>query len=255
MKKQTIKEIKEKLALITDEKDPFLLELQADERKGVQAALKNWQKKKKAIEALETRFITMNQYEDQGRAAGYEAIAGIDEVGRGPLAGPVVAAAVILEATEPILGLDDSKKLSAVKRDELFQEIHEKAKGIGLGIISAETIDRVNILEATKLAMLKAVNDLSMAPDHLLVDAMTLPTDIPQQAVIKGDMNSNSIAAASIIAKVTRDRLMADYDEEYPGYEFLSNVGYGTKAHLEGLKKYGATPIHRRTFSPVTKYI
>ncbi len=255
MKKQTIKEIKEKLAWITDEKDPFLLELQADERKGVQAALKKWQKKQKETEALEARFITMNQYEDRGHAAGYEAIAGIDEVGRGPLAGPVVAAAVILEATEPILGLDDSKKLSAVKRDELFQEIHEKAKGIGLGIISAETIDRVNILEATKLAMLKAVNDLSMAPDHLLVDAMTLPTDIPQQAVIKGDMNSNSIAAASIIAKVTRDRLMADYDEEYPGYEFLSNVGYGTKAHLEGLKKYGATPIHRRTFSPVTKYI
>jgi ribonuclease HII len=255
MKKQTIKEIKEKLALITDEKDPFLLELQADERKGVQAALEKWQKKKKAIEALETRFITMNQYETQGHADGYEAIAGIDEVGRGPLAGPVVAAAVILDTTEPILGLDDSKKLSAIKRNELFQEIQEKAKGIGLGIISAENIDHVNILEATKLAMLKAVSDLSMAPDYLLVDAMTLPTEIPQQAVIKGDMNSNSIAAASIIAKVTRDRLMAEYDKKYPGYEFLSNVGYGTKAHLEGLEEYGATPIHRRTFSPVNKYI
>src|SRR5699024_580808 len=154
-----------------------------------------------------------------------------------------------------ILGLDDSKRLSATKRNELFQEIQEKAKGIGLGIISAENIDRVNILEATKLAMLKAVSDLSTAPDDLLVDAMTLPTEIPQQAVIKGDMNSNSIAAASIIAKVTRDRLMAEYDKKYPGYEFLSNVGYGTKAHLEGLEEYGATPIHRRTFSPVNKYI
>ena len=255
MKKWTIKEIKEKLKLITDENDPILLQLQQDERKGVQAALKSWQKRQQASQALEERFTIMDQYEARNRAAGYKAIAGIDEVGRGPLAGPVVAAAVILDATHPILGLDDSKKLSVTKRHELFEEIHEKAQGIGLGIVPAESIDRVNILEATKLAMLEAVSNLSMTPDFLLVDAMTLQTEIPQQSVIKGDMNSNSIAAASIIAKVTRDRLMENYDKEYPGYEFLNNVGYGTKAHLEGLRKYGVTSIHRRTFSPVNKYI
>lgn len=251
MKKLTIKEIKEKLAFIDDKKDPFLIELLKDERKGVQTALKQWQKKQAGIQALKDRFVHMNKYENEVQHAGYSRIAGIDEVGRGPLAGPVVSAAIILDPNQPIIGLNDSKKLSLGKRLELFKEINEKAQAIGIGIVTAAEIDRLNILQATKLSMNKAVANLSTAPDFLLVDAETIETHIPQQAIVKGDMNSNSIAAASIIAKVTRDQMMAEYSVKYPGYDFSSNVGYGTRAHLEGLEKLGVTPIHRQSFAPV----
>jgi ribonuclease HII len=251
MKKLTIKEIKETLKTIDDEKDPLLLQLKNDERKGVQTALKQWQKRQEAKQALKERFTRMNRYENEARRAGYLNIAGIDEVGRGPLAGPVVSAAVLLDPKRPILGLNDSKKLSLKQRTELFAEINEKALAVGLGIGTSAEIDQYNILEATKLSMNKAILDLAISPDFLLIDAETIETPLPQKAVIKGDLNSNSIAAASIVAKVTRDLMMEEYEDEYPGYGFSSNVGYGTKEHIKGLETLGATPIHRKSFAPV----
>lgn len=255
MKKLTIKEIKEKLHLIEQAGDPFLEELKLDVRKGAQTALKQWQKKQDLIQLEIYQFHEKNEFELAGLNAGYQSIAGIDEVGRGPLAGPVVAAAVILDPEVPIYGLDDSKKLSLSKKNQLFDEINKKAIAVGIGIVSAEEIDRLNILQATKKAMNLAVERLPVIPDFLLVDAVKLNNPIPQEIIIKGDLRSNSIAAASIIAKVTRDRMMEEYDEEYPGYGFASNAGYGTKEHLLGLESYGATAIHRRSFSPVPKYL
>lgn len=255
MKKLTIKEIKERLLQIDDFEDPFIIKCQNDERKGVQNALNQWQKTQEKKQLLIDRYHEKNIFEIEGINAGYTLVAGVDEVGRGPLAGPVVSAAVILDASKPIYGLDDSKKLSLAKRNELFDEIHQKALAIGIGIVTADEIDRSNILRATKQAMVMAINELDIQPDLLLVDAETLNISIPQKAIIKGDSKSNSIAAASIVAKVTRDRMMSEYDLEYPGYGFGSNAGYGTKVHLEGLEKYGATPIHRKSFSPVTNYL
>lgn len=254
MKRPTIKKIKEQLATIQSVNDPFIKQIAFDERKGVQNALKRWMKRQEKKEALKDRFHEMNQYENKAREKGYQLIAGIDEVGRGPLAGPVVAAAVILNTTTPILGLNDSKKLSEAKRNELYGEIHEKATAIGIGIVSAEKIDQTNILKATKLAMKEAVEQLAVPVDYLLIDAETVEIPIPQQALIKGDSLSNSIAAASIIAKVTRDRMMIEYNSLFPGYGFDSNVGYGTKKHLDGLEKNGPTPIHRKTFAPVSNF-
>lgn len=255
MKKPTIKEIKKQLLTIDSVDDPFIKQCQEDERKGVQTALKQWVRSKEAEQALKVRFRKMNRYEDKAREVGYQFIAGIDEVGRGPLAGPVVASAVILDKNQPILGLNDSKKLSLTKRNDLFEEIQNKAAAIGIGIISAERIDQTNILKATKLAMIEAVEKLTIKADYLLIDAESLKIPIDQQSIIKGDMNSNSIAAASIIAKVTRDNIMTEYDKMYPGYGFDSNVGYGTKVHLEGLEKNGPTPIHRKTFAPVSNFL
>ena len=177
-----------------------------------------------------------------------QAICGIDEVGRGPFAGPVVAAAVILSKDCDILYLNDSKKLSEKKRELLYDEIYEKAVAIGIGMSSEKVIDEINILQATYKAMQQAISKLSVKPDLLLNDA-----DIEQVPIIKGDAKSASIAAASIVAKVTRDRMMKEYDAVYPGYDFAKNKGYGTKAHIEGIKKQGICDIHRRTF--VKKYI
>ncbi|HLR91536.1 MAG TPA: ribonuclease HII [Atopostipes sp.] len=252
---KTIHEIKEELKLINDPDDPFLIHLKTDERKGVQTALKQWYKKHEAEQMLYQQYQKMNQYENQARYHGYQWIAGIDEVGRGPLAGPVVSAAVMLDSDEMILGLNDSKKLSLKKRNELFTEIKEKALAIGIGIVKASEIDRLNILEASKLAMHEAITQLEKQPEALLVDAVKLDTTIPQMTIVKGDMKSNSIAAASIIAKVTRDEMMVEYDEQYPGYGFANNAGYGTKEHLLGLQELGPTPIHRQSFSPVKKYL
>lgn len=253
--KMTVTEIKEKLQQVTDPEDAFLLFCQADERKGVQLAVKQWHKRQEAKKELYNRYQRMNQFEEEAYASGYQFIAGIDEVGRGPLAGPVVSAAVILDKNNQIFGLNDSKKLSLKMRNQFFSEINKKAIAIGIGIISAEEIDRYNILEATKLAMNKAVANLSKQPELLFVDAVRLQTSIPQQTIIKGDLKSNSIAAASIIAKVTRDQMMVEYDTKYPGYGFANNAGYGTKEHLEGLELLGITPIHRHSFSPVKKYL
>lgn len=250
----TINEIKEKLQRVTDTDDDFLLACLEDERKGVQLAVKQWQKRQEAKQKLFDRYQRMNQIEESF-ATTYSYIAGIDEVGRGPLAGPVVAAAVILDRNKQILGLNDSKKLSLTKRIDLFSKINKQAVAIGIGTVSAKEIDQHNILQATKMAMKQAVLNLNKEPELLLVDAVELQTSIPQQTIVKGDLKSNSIAAASIIAKVTRDEMMIEYDKEYPGYGFANNAGYGTKEHLEAIKHQGITPIHRRSFSPVKKYI
>ena len=197
----------------------------------------------------EAKYKAMSAYEDMLRESGVQWIAGIDEAGRGPLAGPVVAAAVILDPKQPVYGVDDSKKLSPKRRAALKLEIEQKAIAIGVGIVDVETIDRINILQATKQAMREAIAKLSPAPEHLLLDAVTLEDlNIKQQAIIKGDALSVSIAAASIIAKETRDDMMRAYDQLYPQYGFASHKGYGTKAHIEAIRTYGALSIHRRSF-------
>ena len=247
----TIKEIQQRLELVTDLADPFLAEAANDLRSGVQKAI---EKRKRVIQAEldeDLRLEQMLRYEKELYQAGHLAIAGIDEVGRGPLAGPVVAAAVILPPGCKIKGLNDSKKIPKKKHQEIYQTVMNKALAVGVGLIDNEIIDQVNIYEATKLAMKEALSKLSLKPDYLLIDAMKLDVDIPQESIIKGDANSLSIAAASIVAKVTRDKLMADYDKEYPDYDFAKNAGYGTKSHLQGLERNGVTPIHRKTFEPV----
>ncbi len=247
----TIKEIQQRLDLVTDLADPFLTEAVNDQRSGVQKAI---EKRKRVIQAEldeDLRLEQMLRYEKELYQGGYQAIAGIDEVGRGPLAGPVVAAAVILPPGCKIKGLNDSKKIPKKKHDEIYQAVMEKALAVGIGLMDSEIINQVNIYEATKLAMKEALSKLTLKPDYLLIDAMKLDVEMPQESIIKGDANSLSIAAASIVAKVTRDKLMADYDKEFPGYDFAQNAGYGTKSHLQGLKRNGVTPIHRKTFEPV----
>ena len=204
-------------------------------------------KKAAKLEAEKQRIEAMREYEEMYDTFSY--ICGIDEAGRGPLAGPVVAGAVILPKGKRILYVNDSKKLSEKKRDELFDVIKEEALSYGIGIVSPERIDEINILQATYEAMRMAIDNLEVRPDILLNDAVTIPKiDILQVPIIKGDAKSISIAAASIIAKVTRDRLMVEYDKVMPEYGFASNKGYGAAAHIEALKKYGPSPIHRATF-------
>ena len=224
-----------------------------DQRKGVLTALKSWEKRLEKEQEKERKLKEMLRKEQVIWDSGLSFIAGIDEVGRGPLAGPVVAAAVILPMDFEIVGINDSKQLSSEKREELFDVIQKHAIAIGIGIKDQDIIDDVNIYQATKLAMLEAVQKLPQNPDYLFIDAMRLPTSIPQESIIKGDSKSLSIAAASIVAKVTRDRMMSEYDRLYPGYGFARNSGYGTKIHLEGLEKLGVCPIHRRSFAPVRK--
>ena len=195
------------------------------------------------------RLDEMMNYEKELYEKGIEYIAGIDEAGRGPLCGPVVSAAVILKKGDYIEGVNDSKKLSEKKREKLFDEINERAVAIGIGIVDENTIDEINILEATRLAMKKAVENLQVKPEHVLVDAeKKVPIEVPYTPIIKGDTLSVSIAAASIIAKVTRDRMLYEMDKKYPEYGFAKNKGYGTKAHVEAIKQYGLTEIHRKSF-------
>ena len=250
----TIKDIKEALAQIDCLDDDRWDLYASDIRIGVQKAIVQ---RKKAIQAEideDVRLETMLRYEKELYQKGYQAIAGIDEVGRGPLAGPVVTACVILPKDCKIRHLNDSKKIPKKHHEEIYEEVLARALGVGIGIVDNDTIDRVNIYEATKLGMLQAIEQMKgevTKPDYLLIDAMQLDTPIPQLSLIKGDVNSLSIAAASIVAKVTRDRMMAEYAKEYPGYAFDKNVGYGTKDHLAGLKQYGVTPIHRKSFEPI----
>lgn len=247
----TIKEIKELLATVKELDNPLFLEFEKDPRSGVQ---KEINKRKKAIQAEldeDLRLETMLSYEKELYKQGLTLIAGVDEVGRGPLAGPVVAAAVILPKKCKIKGLNDSKKIPKKKHLEIYHAVQDQALAIGIGIMNNQVIDQVNIYEATKLAMKEAISQLNPQPDHLLIDAMKLDLPISQTAIIKGDANSLSIAAASIVAKVTRDELMKEYDQQYPGYDFTTNAGYGTAKHLEGLEKLGVTPIHRTSFEPV----
>ena len=247
----TIKEIKEELGKITELDSPLFKEFEKDSRSGVQ---KEIEKRKKAIQAEiaeNMRLEGMLSYEKELYVQGIKLIAGVDEVGRGPLAGPVVAAAVILPKNCKIKGLNDSKKIPKKKHEEIFQAVKDNALAIGIGIMDNHVIDQVNIYEATKLAMKEAISKLDPQPEHLLIDAMKLDLPITQTSIIKGDANSLSIAAASIIAKVTRDKIMANYDKEFPGYDFSQNAGYGTTKHLEGLEKHGVTPIHRKSFEPI----
>ena len=247
----TIKEIKEQLASIQRLDDPLLTELEQDSRSGVIQAIA---KRKKEIQKRldeDERLEGMLAYEKECYALGMELIAGVDEVGRGPLAGPVVAAAVILPKACKIPGLNDSKKIPKSKHKEIYEAVLQNAIAIGIGVKDNHVIDQVNIYEATKLAMMEAIGQLGPQPQHLLIDAMKLDLPIPQTSIIKGDANSLSIAAASIVAKVTRDQMMEEFDREYPGYDFAQNAGYGTAKHLAGLDKLGVTPIHRHSFEPV----
>ena len=247
----TIKEIKEQLANIQRLDDPLLAELEQDSRSGViQAIAKQKREIQKRIDEDE-RLEGMLAYEKECYARGMELIAGVDEVGRGPLAGPVVAAAVILPKGCKISGLNDSKKIPKSKHKEIYEAVLQNAIAIGIGVKDNHVIDQVNIYEATKLAMMEAIGQLDPQPQHLLIDAMKLDLPISQTSIIKGDANSLSIAAASIVAKVTRDQMMEEFDKEYPGYDFAQNAGYGTAKHLAGLEQLGVTPIHRRSFEPV----
>ena len=247
----TIKEIKERLAMIDELDHPLFEELILDGRAGVQAAISKRKRELQKQVDEDLRLEKMLAYEKELYAQGIDLIAGVDEVGRGPLAGPVVAAAVILPKACKILGLNDSKKIPKSKHKEIYEAVLQNAIAIGIGIKDNHVIDQVNIYEATKLAMMEAIGQLEPQPQHLLIDAMKLDLPISQTSIIKGDANSLSIAAASIVAKVTRDQMMEEFDREYPGYDFAQNAGYGTAKHLAGLDKLGVTPIHRRSFEPV----
>jgi len=194
------------------------------------------------------------KYENELYNSGIEYIGGVDEVGRGPLIGSVVAACVVLPKDFVLEGLNDSKKLSEKKRDEYFKIIKEKAIAIGIGIVDEKKIDEINIYESTKIAMKEAIKNTNIKLEHVLIDAMPLEIDIPTTSIIKGDSKSISIAAASVIAKVTRDKMMYDLDKKYPMYDLAHNKGYGTKKHIEAIKEYGITKYHRLSFKPVSDY-
>lgn len=247
----TIKEVKERLAMIDELDHPLFEELILDGRAGVKAAISKRKRELQKQVDEDLRLEKMLAYEKELYAQGMDLIAGVDEVGRGPLAGPVVAAAVILPKACKIPGLNDSKKIPKSKHKEIYEAVLQNAIAIGIGVKDNQVIDQVNIYEATKLAMMEAIGQLDPQPQHLLIDAMKLDLPISQTSIIKGDANSLSIAAASIVAKVTRDQMMEEFDRKYPGYDFAQNAGYGTANHLAGLDQLGVTPIHRRSFEPV----
>ena len=240
--------IKDELKAALDSELPsFITEYQTDERAGVIKLVAQAKKRLHDLELEMERIEQLKVYEKKYDDCGY--ICGIDEVGRGPLAGPVVAGAVILPKDCKILYINDSKKLSAKKREELYDVIMEQAVAVGIGMASPQRIDEINILQATYEAMREAIQKLSVKPDILLNDAVTIPqVDIKQIPIIKGDAKSISIGAASIVAKVTRDRLMEEYAKVLPEYDFASNKGYGSAAHIAALKQYGPSPIHRSSF-------
>lgn len=247
----TIKEIEEVFKSGTVS-EAFLNDCRADGRKAVGAAVRRYERRL----AEHERLMHMYDYERAARAAGYELVAGVDEAGRGPLAGPVSVAAVILPFELELPKLNDSKKLSAKVRDELYDEIMAKAIAIGTALVDAATIDRVNIYQATMNGMYESIFALKPEPTKVLIDAMELGSlPMPHESIIKGDAKSASIAAASIIAKVNRDRLMDEYDKQYPEYGFASHKGYGTAEHIAALKKYGPCPIHRRSFEPIKSMV
>lgn len=250
MKNKSVKDIKEIVDNIdVDKYLEYIDILRNDERKSVQNLALKLAKRLDTIRKEDERLELINIFENEGYERGYTYIGGIDEAGRGPLAGPVVAAVVVFKPNTKIEGINDSKKLSEAKRDELFTIIKNEALDYGIGIVNNEEIDEFNILNATYMAMKKALNCLKNVPDYLLIDATTIPgVNIAQKPIIKGDSKSISIAAASILAKVTRDSLMYQYDTIYPEYGFKSHKGYGTKEHYEGIENNGITPIHRKSF-------
>lgn len=240
--------VREELQAAADELLPVFIDTyKEDERKGVAALVEQAKKRHAKLETEKKRMFELQRYERKYASLGY--VCGIDEVGRGPLAGPVMAAAVILPPECSILHINDSKKLSEKKREELYDIIMEHAVAVGIGKAGPERVDEINILNATYEAMREAIQNLKIVPDILLNDAVTIPqVTIRQVPIVKGDAKSISIGAASIIAKVTRDRLMVEYDKSIPQYGFASNKGYGAAAHIEALKKYGPSPIHRASF-------
>lgn len=254
----TIKELKNKCfnLKINQELTGIIEVLKKDSRKGVQKIAAKLENKIAAKEAIISKWEKMQQFEKKYSQKGYQVIIGIDEAGRGPLAGPVVAAAVLLDPKNKIYGLDDSKKLALAKRENLFKQIKTKAK-VGIGQATSSEIDKYNIREATFTAMKRAVKDLlpklKQQPDLLLIDgnAVIPGLNIEQRSIIDGDAKANNIAAASIIAKVSRDKLIYKYAEEFPQYNLESNKGYGTAEHIAALKKNGSTPIHRKSFARV----
>ena len=248
MAEKKIGDIKMELQAAADKELPlFVQAYESDERTGVQSLVAKARKRIDALEKEILRTEEMKHYEKEYEACGY--ICGIDEVGRGPLAGPVVAGAVILPKDCKILYINDSKQLSEKKREELYDIIMQEAVAVGIGYATHTRIDEINILQATYEAMREAISKLSVKPDILLNDAVTIPqVAIRQVPIIKGDAKSMSIAAASIVAKVTRDRLMVEFDKAYPEYHFAENKGYGSAVHIEALKKIGPSPIHRQSF-------
>ena len=245
---EKIDAIKEELTVTpTEALEAFVEKYASDSRTGVQKLVDTAKKRMDKLQKEMIRTENLKKYEKEYDT--YTYICGIDEVGRGPLAGPVVAGAVILPEDCDILYINDSKKLSAKKREMLYDEIMEKAVAVGIGMVGPARIDEINILQATYEAMREAIRNLAVKPDILLNDAVTIPqVDIKQVPIIKGDAKSISIGAASIVAKVTRDRLMVEYDRIMPEYDFASNKGYGSAEHIAALKKYGPTPIHRASF-------
>ncbi len=245
----SIKDIKMKLDLMDiSEKKEYIDTLFSDNRAGVQKLIKKTIKQIDDYSNELKRIDKLKKYELELKERGYRYICGIDEVGRGPLAGPVVACAIILDLEKELLYVNDSKKLSEKKREEVFKDIEKNMVDIGFGIVDNKVIDEINILNATKLAMKQAISKLKNV-DFLLIDAVKLDDiGIESNSLIKGDEKSISIAAASIMAKVTRDKMMEDFHKKYPYYDFLNNKGYGTKNHIDGIKKYGITDIHRRSF-------
>ncbi|MEX3623510.1 ribonuclease HII [Viridibacillus arvi] len=253
---KSIKQIQKEYKLLTEnEKSSWLEELKNDNRKGVQQYLSKLQKERVQESKWRKQYALMTAYENQLFAEDIKYIAGIDEVGRGALAGPVVSGCVILPKDCYIPRLNDSKKVSPKLRDELYDEIMEKAIAVSIGVVEASEIDEINILQGTKKSMIQAVQKLKVIPEHLLIDALELDIAIPQYGIIEGDSCSVSIAAASIIAKVTRDRMMIKLHEVYPDYGFNQHVGYGTKQHIQAIEEYGICIQHRKTFSPIKEMV
>ncbi|MEG0249884.1 MAG: ribonuclease HII [Peptostreptococcus sp.] len=247
LKTKEIKKISDEIS--DNEYLEFVSIFRGDERKSVQSICDRLIKKLEKIRLEDERLERMNSYEDSAYNEGFIYVGGVDEAGRGPLAGPVVAAVVVFDKHTKISGVNDSKKLSEAKRNELYKEIIENAKDYGIGMADNKEIDKYNILNATYMAMRRAISNLKNAPDCLLNDAVRIPgVDVKQVSIIQGDAKSISIAAASILAKVTRDQMMYEYDELYPGYSFSSNKGYGTTDHYNGIRNQGITPIHRHSF-------
>ncbi len=252
--KKTVQEIKQWI-LESELSEADLEDLKQDSRKGVLELVRKYERKLEKKKAWKVQYLKMMEFERIALAKGKERIAGVDEAGRGPLAGPVVAAAVILPEGFYLEGLNDSKQLSRIQREDFYQIIRTQAD-FGVGIVTNKEIDQINIYQSTKLAMKRAVESLYQEPDYVLVDAMEVnQLSCPQESLIKGDERSVSIAAASVIAKVTRDNIMKELHELYPDYDFISNQGYGTKNHLQALDQFGATPYHRVSFSPVKEQI
>ncbi|NLM73807.1 MAG: ribonuclease HII [Clostridiaceae bacterium] len=250
MKKLTFKAIKEQAERMeAEEAFRWLLEISENYGEQVKKLADKYYKKVEEMRKENERLMAISVMELEAYSQGFQFVGGIDEAGRGPLAGPVVAACAILPPGILLNKINDSKKLSPAMRDKLFDEIREKAVAYGIGIVDNKTIDEINIYEATKKAMQLAIENMSIKPDYLIIDAVKLPVHIPQKVVAKADENSISVAAASILAKVTRDRIMEELDREYSGYGFSKHKGYGTKEHILAIKEKGLCPVHRRSFT------